>query len=273
MTTSFASAPAVVPLPHSRVSARRAWLNLLQFLVGARLRLWTQDRVLGFWWWLLEPMAMTATYFFMVQIAFRGGGIPNYPLFVMCAMLPWVWFSTAGSLAIHALVRNGRLIKSFRVSYLVFPSAEVLATTVRFAASLVILIVPMIYYGIAPTRQLLWMPLVIAVQLVFTLGMAYWLAISQVYIEDTINVWQVVTRIWFFLSPSIYAVEIVPERLRPWYMLNPFAVFFSSYREIVIHGTTPMLGYLTITAALGAILMLTGVLMMRRLQGTLPLQL
>ena len=272
MTTSYATAPAVVPLPPSRVPARRAWLNLLQFLVGARLRLWTQDRVLGFWWWLLEPMAMTATYFLMMKV-FLGAREENFPLFIMCAMLPWVWFSTAGSLATQALIRNARLIKSFRVNYLVFPCAEVLATTVRFVISLVILVFLMAYYGVAPTWHLLWAPVLIAVQLLFTLGTAYWLALSQVYIEDTTNVWQVATRVWFFLSPSIYALDKVPEQLRPWYSLNPFAALFSSYRAIVIDGQTPMLGYLAITVVLSVVLLFSGILMMRRLQGALPLHL
>jgi len=272
MTTSYATAQEVVPISYGRVSTRRTWWNLLRFLVGARLRLWTQDRVLGFWWWLLEPMAMTATYFLMMKM-FLGSKQENYPLFIMCSMLPWVWFSTAGSLATQALTRNTRLIKSFRVNYLIFPTAEVLATTVRFVASLGILVILMAYFRVAPTRHLLWAPLLIAVQLLFTLGTAYWLALSQVYIEDTSNVWQVVTRIWFFLSPSIYTLDKVPERYRLWFSLNPFASLFGSYRAIVIEGRTPMFGYLAITVCLSVVMIFSGRLIIRRLQGALPLHL
>lgn len=272
MSTSFATVPGVVPLSGGRTGAGGARWDLIRFLVGARLRLWTQDRVLGFWWWLLEPMAMTATYFLMVKVFFKHDQ-ENYPLFIMCAMLPWVWFTTAGAVASRALVQNARLIKSFRVSYVVFPTAEVLATTIRFVASLAILVILMAYFRVVPTWHLLGIPVLIAVQLVFTLGTAYWLAVSQVYIEDTINVWQVVTRIWFFLSPSIYSLDHVPEHLRSWYLLNPFAPLFHSYRLIVMQGEPPSWRYLAFAAGLGGMLMISGGMMMRRLQGALPLHL
>ena len=249
----------------------RAWWNLLRFLVGARLKLWTQDRWLGVWWWLLEPLAMTGTYVLVVKGAFRSGP-PNYGLFVMCAMLPWTWFTAACGLGGVSLVANVRLLKSFRVSYAVFPTAEVAATGVRFLMSLLILGMLLVFYRIPVTWQLLWLPLLAAVQLVFTLGVCYWLSLAQVYAVDTQNLWQIVTRVWFFLSPSIYALDQVPEWIRGWYLLNPFAALFCSYRDVVIEGRPPELAHLGTAAVLGVVLAVSGLAVMRRLEGVLPLR-
>lgn len=249
-------------------------LRLARFLAKVRLTLWVRDRWLGLWWWLLQPMAMCATYVLMVKFAFRMGR-PHHALFIMCALLPWTCFIAATNQAGNSFVGNKNLLKSFRFNYLALPLAEVIAATVRYTCSLIVLSVLMWYYQLAPTFHLLWIPLLIVVQTIFTLGIAYLLAVSQVFIQDTPNAWAVVTRIWFYTSPSLYALEgildKIPERFRFLYLLNPFATLFDAYRAVVIDGRAPdfwMLGYV---ALLGSVILAGAMLLVRRYHGVLPM--
>jgi len=253
------------------------WFRLASFLAKVRVTLWVRDRWLGLWWWLLQPMAMCATYVFMVRYAFPPGR-PYHALFIMCALLPWTCFIAATNQAGASFVGNKNLLKSFRFNYLAIPLAEVMAATVRFACSLIVLGILMIYYQVMPTFHLLWIPLLLAVQFIFMLGVSYILAVCQVFIQDTPNAWQVVSRIWFYASPSLYGLDKIVARvpddkkyILDIYMLNPFATIFTAYRDVVIEGHAPdvwMLGYVTL---LGLVVLGIGMAIVRRLHGVLPM--
>lgn len=267
--------------PHSGTSVRALPNNCFQlarFLAKVRLTLWVRDRWLGLWWWLLQPMAMGATYVFMVRYAFPGGARPFHALFIMCALLPWTCFIAATNQAGASFVGNKNLLKSFRFNYLALPLAEVMAATFRFACSFIVLGILMLYYQVAPTLHLLWIPLLLAVQFIFMLGVSNLLAVSQVFIQDTPNAWQVVSRIWFYASPSLYGLDRISERIPAdyryiynIYVLNPFATLFTAYRDVVIYGRQPDLLMLGYVALLGSVVLAVAMLLVRRLHGVLPM--
>ena len=215
---------------------------------------------------------MTATYLAMVELAFPSGR-PQPALFLMCAILPWTWFIAATGEGGRSLVQNGNVLKSAAVPYVLFPTAEVTASTVRYLFSLVLLALLMVYYGLAPTPWLACLPLLMAVQYVLALGISYWLSCAQVYIEDTSHAWQIVCRVWFFLSPSIYGIDQIPARFHTLYLLNPFAALFTSYRNILIHGSAPEWPYLATALGGAALICVSGHFLLRRSQGTVPLHL
>jgi ABC-type polysaccharide/polyol phosphate export permease len=263
--------------PHAGTSVQALPNNcfrLARYLAKVRLTLWVRDRWLGLWWWLLQPMAMCATYVFMFRYAFPCGK-PNHALFIMCALLPWTCFIAATGQAGAAFVGNKNLLKSFRFNYLALPLAEVMAATVRFVCSLIVIGILMAYYDIAPTAHLLWMPLLVAVQFVFTLGVCYFLAVSEVFIQDTPNAWQVVSRIWFYASPSLYALDTIMEKIPAdyqfVYLINPFATLFNSYRLIIIEGKPPEFWMLAYVTLLGGVILAAAMLLIRRLHGVLPM--
>lgn len=257
---------AAVPPLFSRGGCHVIWS-----LTCTRLQLWTEDRLVGLAWWLAEPILLSLCYVFMVKLAFRAGG-PNYALFLMTAMLPWFWLLRGTHLALESLRRGSRVVKAYYINYAVFPTAEVLATAIRFGFSLPVLIPLMIYYGVSPTVALFWLPLIVLCQLVFVLGIGYWLSVGRIYIQGIQDFWKIFTRIWFFMSPCLYSADDLPERIRNWYMLNPVAVLFSAYRDVLIEGHAPEIGHLGYFTALALVIAATGLLLMRRQQGVLSLQ-
>ncbi len=247
-----------------------SWFPLLSALVSVRLQDWRRDRYLGFVWWLLEPLALSCTYLLLIKLAFRADR-PAGVLFLMCAVLPYSWFTAATNRSLGSLRSNRDLLQGFRIAYWLLPTSDVIACGVRFLFGLVVLVLLASYYDIPLTAKLLWLPLLVSLQLVLTIACGLWLAWLQVFSEDTAHGWQILTRIVFFLSPSLYSLDRLPEAWRSWAMLNPFAVLFESYRAIFIGGKDPVLWALAGSGLLSTIILLSGLGLLHRCRGRLVL--
>ncbi len=245
-------------------------LELVRFLARARVATWTRNRLLGLWWWLLEPLALAAVYSLVVRFAFRGT-YDNYPLFVLCAVIPWAWFAAATSAAGGALRGSARLLHSASVSHLLLPTAEVLAHTYRFVAGLCVLTAVAAWYGFGPSWSFAALPLVVGVQLLLTVGIGFLLALANTVVADTAHIWSVITRIWFFATPSLYSLDAVPAEMRWLLVWNPFTTLFAAYRTIFLHGSCPDLLGLLGVALVATLVLVSGALLLRQQEGRLAL--
>jgi lipopolysaccharide transport system permease protein/teichoic acid transport system permease protein len=260
------------------VSSRR----LIRYLVRADLKKKGSDTLLGNVWWVLDPLLQMMVYWVMVSVILNRGG-PDYALFIFAAILPWKWFLSSVNDAIASVTSRERLIKQLQFPKIVLPLSSSLAGVVGFLfgliplAGLMILLYP---YRITP--YLLLVPLIAAVQLTFTIGVAFFVATANVFVRDVSNVARHVLRLWFYLSPGLYSLALVAESSigRDWpgivtlLRLNPFAILFESYRA-VIYGT-PEGGPATMPnmAALGGLflvsvaLVVLGTALFKRLEPT-----
>lgn len=260
----MASASPSLAETHSQ-PLRLQW-ELLLFLARSRRISWARSRLLGTLWWLIEPVLMTATYIILVRLAFRGGE-PNYALFLMCAILPWRWFTSSVGAASQSIVLNAPVLKTLKTRYITFPNSEALAATDRFLYGLPVFAALWIWYGLAPTPSILWLPFIILCQLALNCAFGIWLALITAYANDTQQVWNVITRVWFFCSPSLYSLERVPERYLTLYMCNPFALLFTAYRDVVLYGRTPPLHGLLILLLVSLLGCYAGAWALRRQEG------
>ena len=227
----------------------RAWLSLRQlverrdlvgFLAVSHLKISHQNLVLGYSWWIINPLLWVFVYWLLVVGIFDRGE-PDYPLFLACAILPWRAFVVSISQSMTSVTSQDRLIKQIAFPKAVLPLSVVLSNGVSLIFGLMVLVVVGWYYGAGVTPFLLFLPVIAFVQLVLTIGIALVLSVLTVYLEDLRNLMLFVLRVWLYLSPSLYAVERIPERFHDWYMLNPFAPIFTSYRAVVMHGEMPNL--------------------------------
>lgn len=229
--------------------------ELVKYLVISNLKLAHQNLVLGYLWWLLDPLLWMAVYWLLVVGIFDRGE-PDYPLFLLCAILPWRAFMTSIGQSMTCVSGQERLIKLVAFPKAVLPMAVVLSNGVNLAFGFAILILVAVLYGMPLTFYVLLLPFIAFIQLAFTAGLAFILSIATIHFADLQNIMRFTVRIWFYLSPGLYAVERVPLRFRDLYMLNPFAPIFTSYRDVIMYGQTPEWGWLAI-AALMALATLT----------------
>jgi ABC-type polysaccharide/polyol phosphate export permease len=221
----------------------RSRRRLVRYLVVADMRKKGADTLLGNFWWVLDPLLQMLVYWVFVSILVSRA-TPDYPLFIFAAILPWKWFSAAVADATASVASQDRLIKQIQFPKIVLPVAASVAGVVGFAFGLIPLGLLMLNSIERISPNLLLIPVIAAVQFVFTLAVAFVLAAGNVFFRDLGNVSRHVLRLWFYLSPGLYSLALLDDVrlfrelpvLRSIIEANPFAVLFEAYRA-VIYGT------------------------------------
>jgi ABC-type polysaccharide/polyol phosphate export permease len=226
------------------ISRRR----LIRYLVQADAKKRGSDTVLGNLWWILDPLLSMVVYVVFVTIIARRPA-PDYPLFIFAAILPWKWYSSVVGDSAASVVGAAGLIKQIAFPKIVLPVAMATAGIVGFAFGLIPLLAIMLAYPGRLTAMIVWIPVIAIVQYVFSLASAIFFSAANVFFRDLGNVITHVLRLWWFLSPSLYALSALDNlslfkdhpTLRTLAGLNPFAILFEAYRA-VIYGTPDGLG-------------------------------
>jgi lipopolysaccharide transport system permease protein len=209
--------------------------GLIQSLVARELKARYRGSVLGFFWSFFNPLLLLLVYTFVFSYVMTPPpNVPNFAVFLFCGLLPWTWFSTSLVESSNVLISGGNLIKKVMFPAEILPFVTVLANLVHFLLGLPILVAFLIYFR-APLQlsELAWFPVVVAVQLLFTLGLALILSALTVHFRDFRDILANVMTLWFFATPIIYPWFNAPPRIRPFLNLNPFTHLAISYQEIL----------------------------------------
>jgi ABC-type polysaccharide/polyol phosphate export permease len=209
--------------------------RLIRYMVAATMKRTHANTLLGQLWWILDPLFTMAIYVVLVQIIFNVD-IPDYPLFIFAAILPWKWFDMALSTGAGAVTAREGLIRQIQFPKIVLPVAGVLAATVSFAISLIALGLVYIFFLDRLSWWVLALPLIAAVQFAFALALAIGLAAANTFYRDVQNLLRHVARLWFYASPGLWSLDehVLDEGLlRTILSLNPMAWVLESYRNII----------------------------------------
>jgi len=214
--------------------------RLVRYLVQADMKRKGADTLLGNIWWVLDPLLQMGVYVVFVSIILQASQ-PGYPLFIISAILPWKWFTSSMNDATSSVVSQERLIKQIQFPKIVLPVAATTAGIVGFAFGMVALGLILLFFLDRVSINLVFIPVIAAVQYVFTLGMALAVSSINVFFRDLGNVLRHILRLWFYLSPALYSLtrlEGVPFFQQYPFLLdiaraNPFAILFESYRAVI----------------------------------------
>ena len=210
---------------------------LVQSLVARELKARYRGSVLGFFWSFVNPLLLLLIYTFVFTIVLPGARPPElepFALFMFCGILPWTWFSSSLLESSNVLIAGGNLIRKVLFPAEILPIVTVLAGLVHFCLGLPILAAFLVYYRvpIVPT-DLLWFPVIVAVQLVLTLGLALLLSALTVHFRDIRDLLSNLLTLWFFATPIIYDLSQAPPQVRRLLNLNPFTHLAVSYQEVL----------------------------------------
>jgi lipopolysaccharide transport system permease protein len=210
--------------------------GLVQSLVARELKARYRGSVLGFFWSFINPLLLLLVYSFVFAYVLpqRVNGADPYALFMFCGILPWTWFSSSVLESSGVLIAGGNLIKKVLFPAEILPIVTVLANMIHFFLGLPILGAFLIWYR-APLEfpQILWFPVVVAVQLVFTLGLALILSALTVHFRDLRDILAHLLTFWFFATPIIYPWFKTPEPAKKFLDLNPLTHIVISYQEVL----------------------------------------
>jgi lipopolysaccharide transport system permease protein len=233
--------------------------GLIQSLVARELKARYRGSVLGFFWSFINPLLLLSVYSFVFETIMPNLQKETVPfaVFMFCGLLPWTWFSASLMEASGALIAGGNLIKKVLFPAEVLPIVAVLANMVHFALGLLILAGFMVGYQHFPDwYELWWFPVIVLVQLIFTLGLGLLLSALTVHFRDIRDLLSNLLTLWFFATPIIYFYQMDSVKNFYWmFRLNPFYHLAVSYQEILFFhppvAGDPSFGHMTSLLLLG----------------------
>lgn len=233
--------------------------ELLLMWTDREIRIRYKQSVLGAAWAILQPLCLmlALTVVFSYFAPMPSDGIP-YPLFSYTALLPWTFFATSISFAVPAMTNNMQLISKIYFPREILPLASVMVAFVDFLFATLVFAGLFIFYGVPVTANLLWVFPLLGLQTALILGIVFWVSSLVVRFRDLRFVVPLGIQLWMYASPIIYPMSVVPEKVRPFYQLNPMAGLIESYREAVLRGGTPEAGPLLAATLVALALLVSG---------------
>lgn len=225
--------PSIFKAPAHMLSNLNKNRNLLKNLVSRDFKVNYHGHVLGYFWSLLEPLALTGI-FFLVFIILRGGSDTLLPLKIMIGILIFNSFSRTLSSCTACLVSNASLIQQVYFPREIFPTAIAGFRFISLILSMTVVIPYMIFEGIQPTRTLLLLPLAMVSAILLAQGIGMMTASIQVRIRDTKQVVDLILRAAFFLSGVFFGAEHIPPEYLEIFLLNPVAVYIEMARAAIL---------------------------------------
>lgn len=223
---------AFVRLP--RLFRKHRWLIIE--LIKREVKLRYRGTWLGFLWSLLNPLIMTLVYTIVFVIFFRVN-IPNYSVFLFCAILPWNWFAEAVVSGTECFIARPAFIRDAIFPSGILPVTSIGASMMNYVFSLPILLIALLAFGVPFGWSLFALPLIMAVQFSFTLGIVFIIGTFNVFFRDLRYIVQNLLMAVFFLTPIMYDITSIPERFRFFLKLNPMEHLINDYRNIFYYNT------------------------------------
>jgi ABC-2 type transport system permease protein len=238
--------------------------------------------LLGWSWSLLNPLATMLMFTVVFQVflhvripAGDPSGMTGFAFFLLCGLLPWNLLANSLGGAMSSLIINGNLIKKVYFPREVLVAANVASWVVSLLIELAVLCVALL---IAGNMVLPWLPalvLLVALQALFTLGMALLLSVLNVYFRDVQHLMAIVLQLWFYATPIVYPLSVVPPNRR-WlgheipirflYRLNPMVRFVEVYRNLLYDLRLPSLADVAFLLAASAAALAVGLAVFARLE-------
>lgn len=253
---------------------------LIQNLVSRELKARYRGTILGFLWSFFNPLLLMIVYTLVFGFIIRPrdpaleGSPWLYALFLFCGVLPWTWFSSSSLESANVLMIHGNLIKKILFPAEVLPVVTVLSNLIHFSFGLPILLLFVLVFGKHVSLYLLFLPLVILVQLVFSLGFSFLVSSLTVHFRDIKDILTNFLTFWFFATPIVYPVtfESIQKSsvLKILLNLNPMTHIMEGYHSCLFYGTLIRWKRLGVTLAVSLILFYIGYSIFDRLRDSFP---
>ncbi len=213
----------------------KQYRDLFLFLVWRNIKVLYAQTVLGFAWAILNPVVQIAifTVIFGKVAKVPTEGVP-YLLFVTVAIIPWTYMSEAMTQSSQSLVQEQGILGKVYFPRLIFPCTPILSKLVDFGISFSIIVVIMIYYGIAPTWNLLLLPLFVLLMMIVPMGVGLWLSALAIRYRDVKFAMGFFIRMAMYTAPIVYSSASIPESYRLLYSLNPIVAVIEGYRSVLL---------------------------------------
>lgn len=220
-----------------KLNSKTAFIELLFYQVIYNLKAEARRTYLAYFWWLIEPILHMMIYYAVFGI-FMNRGTENYPVFLICGIVPWLWFSHSMNNSVNSIYNQAGVIAQINISKLFFPLVIVFQD---FVKQLIVVSVMLVFVVLSTGITEAWLALipVLLIQLVFISLCAIIVASITPFIPDFKYIVITGLQLLMFASGIFYSYTVILPEHRFLYFLNPVAVLVESYRSILIGGQWP----------------------------------
>ena len=264
--------------PHIRIEPSKGWSplklreiwayrELLYFLMWRDVKIRYKQTVFGAAWAIIQPFLTMVVFslFFGKLAKMPSDGVP-YPIFSFAALVPWTLFNYGLSQASNSLVGSSNLITKVYFPRLIIPTASLLSGVVDFLIAFGLLLGMMVFYGILPTLNVLWVPALVLLTLVTALGVGLWLSALNVQYRDVRFAVPFLAQLWMFATPIAYPSSLLPEKWRVLYGLNPMAGVVEGFRWALLGTATRPGPMIFASAGAALVILVSGAFYFRRME-------
>lgn len=268
-------------VPVIRIGPSRGWVSLklhelweyrelLYFFIWRDIKVRYKQTVLGAAWAIIQPFFTMVVFsvFFGKLAKMPSDGIP-YPIFSYAALVPWTFFANGLRQASQSMVSHATMIRKVYFPRLALPIARVMAGLLDFALAFLVLLGMMLAYGIIPTVNALWLPLLLLLALITSLGAGMWLSAMNAQFRDVGYAVPFLIQFWMFATPIAYPSSLIKDPLlRMLYGLNPMTGVVEGFRWALL-GVDTAPGPIILVSSLAAVVLLfSGAFYFRRMEKT-----
>lgn len=214
--------------------------DLLIYLVKSGLKAEHRNSYLGYFWWLLDPLLNVLVYYFLVTFVLgRSSDEFNYAVFLVIGLVVWRWINTSVNTSAKAITKYSSIINQVYLPKSIFPMTTTLTQTFNFSFGLIVVALFLIFFGVLPGWQIVYLPIIILIQLIFLIGISLFLSYITVFVRDIDNILSHILRVAFYASPIIWPGGRLPEEYSWIIDYNPIAILIGAYRDVLMFQTSP----------------------------------
>ena len=267
-------------IPVIRIEPSRGWVSLklhelwefrelLYFLAWRDIKVRYKQTALGVAWAIIQPFFTMVIFsiFFGKLGRIPSDGVP-YPIFAFAALVPWTFFAHGLNQCSNSLVSGAQLIKKVYFPRLIVPIAAVLSGVVDFILAFIVLLGMMLYYGLVPTANVVWLPAFLLLALITSLGVGLWLSTLNVEYRDVRHSVPFITQFWLFATPIAYPSSLLSEPWRTLYGINPMVGVVEGFRWALLSTNTRPGPMIIVSSLMALFILVSGAFYFRRMEKT-----
>ena len=243
-----------------------AYRSMIRSLVHKDLRGRYQASVLGFLWTFIVPLCQLLVYTVVFSIILRST-VEKFYLYLFVALIPWNFFAACLTGGSSCVIQQQSLVNKIYFPREVVPVAYVTSAFVNMLYCEIVVFAVALFSGVQfNVLGILCLPLVMAVEYILALGITMIMSAVDVYFRDLEHILGIISMAWMFMTPIMYDITTVPERLMPIFRLNPMTSIVTAYRDILYAGSIPKLETLGISLGMGVLFLAIGFLVFGKLK-------
>ena len=242
-----------------------AYREMIFSLVRKDLRTRYKGSVLGFFWTFLNPLLQLIVYTIVFSIIMRVS-VDKFYIYLFVALVPWIFFTTSIQQGANAILINHDLVKKIYFPRLVLPIAVVSAAFMNMVFTMLVVFAALLVSGIGLSWHVIFLPVIMLLEYFMVLGMALMFSALNVYFRDLEHILGIVTMAWFYLTPIVYTIDMVPTQFLGLFYLNPMTSIVQAYREVLYYQQIPQFTTLGSVVVFAVIFIVAGYAIFQKLQ-------